>query len=53
MRDGVWTLTAESFSDLLRQRYATLGGAYSALGFASPGDALSFYDGVQRVIYAA
>jgi type I restriction enzyme R subunit len=53
VRDGVWTLTAESFRDLLRQRYSSLAGAYAALEFSTPGDAMSFYDGVQRVIYAA
>ena len=53
VRDGVWTLTAESFRDLLRQRYSSLAGAYAALGFSTPGDAMSFYDDVQHVIYAA
>ena len=53
VRDGVWTLTAESFRDLLLQRYATISGAYSALGFGSPEEALAFYGGIQREIYAA
>jgi hypothetical protein len=53
VRDGVWTLTAESFRDLLLQRYGTLGGAYGRLGFKTPLDALSFYDRIQKEIYAA
>ena len=53
VRDGVWTLTAESFRDLLMQRYASLGGAYVALGFNEPEDAMKFYGDLQRELYAA
>ena len=53
VRDGVWTLTAESFMDLLRQRYGSLVGAYSKLVFTTPRDALLFYGRIQKEIYAA
>ena len=53
VRDGVWTLTAESFMDLLRQRYGSLVGAYSKLDFTTPRDALLFYGRIQKEIYAA
>lgn len=53
VRDGVWTLTAESFRDLLLQMYTTLGGAYRKLDFKSPIDAMNFYGEIQREIYAA
>jgi len=53
VRDGVWTLTAESFRDLLMQRYASLGGAYAALGFKTTGEAMAFYGDIQRDLYAA
>ena len=53
VRDGVWTLTAESFRDLLMQRYGTLGGAYGQLGFTSPQEAMTFYSEIQKEIYAA
>jgi hypothetical protein len=53
VRDGVWTLTAESFRDLLMQRYGTLGGAYGRLGFNTPQDAMAFYGSIQKEIYAA
>ena len=53
VRDGVWTLTAESFRDLLMQRYTTLGGAYGQLGFGSTNEAMVFYGDIQREIYAA
>lgn len=53
VRDGVWTLTAESFRDLLMQRYGTLGGAYGQLGFTSPQEAMTFYSQIQKEIYAA
>ena len=48
-----WTLTAESFRDLLMQRYTTLGGAYGQLGFCSTDEAMAFYGNIQREIYAA
>ena len=53
VRDGVWTLTAESFRDLLMQRYASIGGAYQLLGFNDPADAMSFYGDLQRELYTA
>lgn len=53
VRDGVWTLTAESFRDLLLQMYTTLGGAYRKLDFKTPLDAMDFYGKIQREIYAA
>ena len=53
VRDGVWTLTAESFRDLLMQRYASIVGAYQALGFRNPDDAMSFYGDLQHELYAA
>ena len=53
VRDGVWTLTAESFRDLLMQRYGTLDGAYGQLGFTSPLAAMTFYSAIQKEIYAA
>lgn len=53
VRDGVWTLTAESFMDLLRQRYGSLVGAFSKLDFTTPRDALLFYGRIQKEIYAA
>ena len=53
VRDGVWTLTAESFRDLLMQRYGTLGGAYGRLGFKTPQEAMMFYGEIQKEIYAA
>lgn len=53
VRDGVWTLTAESFRDLLLQHYGTLAGAYGRLGFSTPEDAMSFYGKMQKEIYAA
>ncbi len=53
VRDGVWTLTAESFCDLLLQRYSSLAGAYTLLGFKTPGDAMEFYNSIQHEIYAA
>ena len=52
VKDGVWTLTAESFRDLLMQMYTTLGGAYRKLDFMTPVEAMSFYGDVQREIYA-
>ena len=53
VRDCVWTLTAESFRDLLLQRYASIGGAYQALGFNNPADVMLFYGDLQRELYAA
>ena len=53
IRDGVWTLTAESFTNLLLQRYTTIGGAYQILGFSRPADAMAFYGDLQRALYAA
>lgn len=51
--DGVWTLTAESFRDLLLQRYASISGAYQALKFTAPTDAMIFYGDLQHELYAA
>ena len=53
VRDGVWTLTAESFRDLLMQRYSTLSGAYRRLEFKNPTDAMLFYGKIQRELYVA
>ena len=53
VRDGVWTLTAASFRDLLMQRYSSIVGAYQALGFRTPADAMAFYGDLQRELYAA
>lgn len=53
VRDGVWTLTAESFRDLLLQRYASISGAYQALKFRAPTDAMTFYGDLQHELYAA
>ena len=53
VRDGVWTLTAESFRDLLMQRYTTLVGAYTTLGFHTTEEAMSFYGDIQHELYAA
>lgn len=53
IRDGVWTLTAESFKDLLLQRYTTIGGAYRRLEFRGNDEAMDFYRGIQRDLYAA
>ena len=53
IRDGVWTLTTESYNDLLKQRYGTLGGACGRLGFRTPQEALSFSDNMQKELYAS
>ena len=53
VRDGVWTLTTESYNDLLKQRYGTLGGACGRLGFRTPQEALSFSDNMQKELYAS
>ena len=51
--DGVWTLTAESFRDLLMQRYGSISGACQSIGFASIPEAMAFYTTLQKEIYAA
>ena len=53
VRDGVWTLTAESFRDLLMQRYSSIVGAYQKLGFNDPAEAMSFYGDLQQALYSA
>jgi len=53
VRDGVWTLTGESFTGLLKLRYMSVSAAIRALGFASPAEAVAYYAAVQRGIYAA
>ncbi|MDO5462907.1 MAG: DEAD/DEAH box helicase family protein [bacterium] len=53
VHDGVWTLTAESFRDLLMQRYTTLRGACSSTGFDSIKEVMDFYVALQKEIYAA
>lgn len=53
VHDDVWTLTAESFRDLLLQRYTTLGGACRSIGFGSIPEAMAFYAELQKEIYAA
>ena len=53
VRDGVWTLTRENFTGLLKLRYMSLPAAIRALGFADVGDAIAYYASVQRGIYAA
>lgn len=53
VRDGVWTLTAESFRDLLKQRYGALAGAYSTLGWRTSGEAGDFYRRIQQSLYVA
>ena len=50
---GVWTLTEERYSNLLKARYSTLPDAFRALGFANPLEAGEFYAAIQREIYAA
>lgn len=53
VHDGVWTLTAESFLALLKQRYVSLPGAFQALGFTSNAEAMAFYIKLQAELYAA
>ena len=53
VQDGVWTLTAESFRDLLMQRYGSISGACQSIGFASIPEAMAFYATLQKEIYAA
>ena len=53
VRDGVWTLTAESFRDLLLQRYGSLGEAYGRLLFHSANEALAYYGTIQHALFAA
>jgi hypothetical protein len=53
VQDGVWTLTAESFRDLLMQRYGSISGACQSIGFASIPEAMAFYTTLQKEIYAA
>ena len=53
VRDGVWTLTRENFTGLLKLRYMSLPAALRTLGFANVGDAIAYYASVQRGIYAA
>ena len=53
VRDGVWTLTRESFTGLLKLRYMSLPAAIRALGFADAAEAIDYYATVQRGIYAA
>ena len=53
VRDGVWTLTRENFTGLLKLRYMSLPAAIRALGFADAAEAVAYYASVQRGIYAA
>ena len=53
VRDGVWTLTRENFTGLLKLRYMSLPAAIRALGFADVAEAVAYYASVQRGIYAA
>jgi type I restriction enzyme R subunit len=53
VRDGVWTLTRENFTGLLKLRYMSLPAAIRALGFADAAEAVAYYAFVQRGIYAA
>ena len=50
---GIWTLTRESYQDLLKQRYGALGDALRALAFRDPAEALSFYSSLQSALFAA
>lgn len=53
VKDGVWTLTATGYRDLLLQRYSSVIAAYQKLSFRTTADALAFYSEIQKKIYAA
>ena len=52
IHDGVWTLTIESFRDLLMQRYGSLSGACQSIGLSLP-EAMALYAKLQQELYAA
>ena len=52
IHDGVWTLTIESFRDLLMQRYGSLSGACQSIALTLP-EAMALYAKLQQALYAA
>ena len=52
VKEGVWTLTAVAFRDLLVQKYGGVQDACRRLGWRAPDEANEFYERLQKGLYA-